>query len=91
MLIQICCKDQNVVNINYNFTRTDFLSEDLIHHTLERGWCIAQTKLHNKWLIETMVSNKCSFMLITFSNSDIVKAPSDIHFGEIFGALETVD
>ncbi|KAF8311906.1 uncharacterized protein EI90DRAFT_2952607 [Cantharellus anzutake] len=54
------------------------VSENVIHHRLEGGRRVAQSKEHYHWLKQPSVSGKGSCPLIPFFDADVVESPSQI-------------
>src|SRR6202035_568387 len=48
-------------------------------------------KEHNQRLVEASISSECRLPFIPNLHADIVKAPTDIKFGEVLSPLELVD
>ena len=46
---------------------------------MESGWCVSETKRHNKPFKGTITSAECGFPFITFSNADKVIGVSEIN------------
>jgi hypothetical protein len=46
--------------------------EDLIHHSLEGGWTIGETKVHHEWLEEALVCMESGLPLIALLDTDII-------------------
>jgi hypothetical protein len=61
--------------------------EYLIHHSLEGGWTIDETKAHHKWLKEASVCTDGCLLLIALSDVDIIVSLVHVKLGEIVYAL----
>jgi hypothetical protein len=62
-----------------------------IHHSLEGGWTIGETKVHHKQLIQASVCAEISLPLIALSDTDIIVSPAHVELGEIAHTLEVMD
>src|SRR6266436_9490352 len=60
------------------------VDEDVIHHHLEGGQQVAQSKEHGEWLKESSVHGEGCLPLIPFFQLDIVEAPTEVQGGEPF-------
>ena len=52
---------------------------------------VTQQGLHDSGFEHPLVGDEGGFVLVTFSNTDIVVSPMDIKFGEEFGVLGIVN
>src|SRR5260221_5224492 len=68
--------DEDVVHVANGFIAIDKGAEDVVHHHLEGGWRVAQSKEHDKQLEESSVCGEGNLPLISFFQSYIVKAPT---------------
>src|SRR5882762_8703340 len=91
MLFHCLCKDENVIQVDTDHTLSDEILENVIHHGLEGGWAVSETKEHHQRFRESSVGAECSLPFITFFDTDIVVPPSDIQLGEVSCALEMID
>src|SRR5258708_30712356 len=76
--------DEDVIHVTNGFIAIDKGVEDVVHHHLEGGWQVAQSKEHDKWLKESLVHGEGHLPLIPFLQSDIVEAPTEVQGGEPF-------
>src|SRR5258708_22036722 len=76
--------DEDVVHVANSFIAIDEGVEDVIHHHLEGGWQVAQSKEHDKGLEEALVHGEGCLPLIPFLQLDIVGAPMAVQCGEPF-------
>src|SRR3982750_1205089 len=91
MLRNILGEDQDVIQVYHNHTFRDHILEDLVHHGLEGGRTIGETKEHDKRFKETSVSAKGSLPLISFFDADIVETPMNVKLGEVARTTKLVD
>ncbi len=76
--------DEDVIHVANSFIVINKGVEDVIHHHLEGGQRVAQSKEHDKWLEESSVHGEGCLPLIPFLQSDIVEAPMEVQGGEPF-------
>src|SRR5271163_657501 len=91
MLLNGLGEDQDVIKVHTNNTFRDQILEDVIHHSLECGRTVGETKEHHQGLKEASVSPKGSLPLITFLHVHVIESPTDVKFGEITCTTKTVD
>ena len=48
MLVEIVSKDQDVVQIHHYLALLYQVAKDVVHHSLESGWCIGETEVHDR-------------------------------------------
>jgi hypothetical protein len=65
--------------------------EYLIHHSLEGGRTIGETKVHYKWLKQASICVESYLPIITLSDMDIIVSPAHIELGEVAHALEPMN
>src|SRR5258707_12353709 len=80
--------DEDVIHVANGFIAINKGAEDVIHHCLEGGQLVAQSKEHDKWLKESSVRGEGCLPLIPFLQSDIVEAPMAVQGGEPFCIAE---
>ena len=80
-------EDHDVININ-DYDIVD-VSENLVHHSLEHGGGVAESKEHDRGFIGSSVADKCCFPFITFLNPHVVVLK--IYLCEVLRSLELVD
>ena len=81
----------DVVQVDCDLALDDEISKDGVHEGLECSRGVRQAKEHDQWFEKTLVGGKGSLPLISFFDSDIVVAPTNVEFGEVLGPFETVD
>ena len=91
MLFDSFSENEYVVQVNHHNPFSYELLEDVIHHGLESGWAIGETKEHYQWFEETSVRSESSLPLIAFFHPNIIETPSDIQFGKALGTSELSD
>src|SRR5260370_24561044 len=80
--------DEDVIHVANSFIVINKGVEDVIHHHLEGGQRVAQSKEHDKWLEESSGHGEGCLPLIPFLQSDIVEAPMEVQGGEPFCIME---
>ena len=82
MLFFCLSKDEDVVQIDDYMSFMHKPSEGFIHVTLECGWGVGETKEHDRWFEESLISLESCLPLITFLDPDVIITPLDIKFGK---------
>src|SRR5258707_14482652 len=80
--------DEDVVHVADGFIAIDKGAEDVVHHCLEGGWRVAQSKEHDEQLKESLVHGEGRLPLIPFLQLDIVEAPMEVQGGEPFCIMQ---
>src|SRR5258705_12130725 len=80
--------DEDVIHVANGFIAIDKGAEDVIHHHLEGGWRVAQSKEHDERLKESLVHGEGHLPLIPFLQLDIVEAPMEVQGGEPFRIVQ---
>src|SRR6266436_6847293 len=70
--------DEDVVQVANSFIAINKGVEDVVHHHLDGGQQVAQSKEHDEWLKESLVHGEGCLPLIPFLQSDIVEAPMEV-------------
>ncbi|KAG5349175.1 hypothetical protein C0989_005447, partial [Termitomyces sp. Mn162] len=83
--------DENVIEVHAHYTLCNEVLEDVIHHGLEGGWAVGETKEHDEWLEQSPVGLEGHLPLISFLNVHIIVTPLDVQFSEVLHAPEVVD
>ena len=89
MFFQGLGENQYIIHVDGNYSFFDEFPEDIIHHGLEGGWAVAETKEHHQWFIEPPISSKGSLPLVSFSNANVVVTPANIKFSEVFSTFHS--
>src|SRR5260370_38061346 len=76
--------DEDVIHVANSFIVIDKGAEDVVHHCLEGGQQVAQSKEHDEQLEESSVHGEGHLPLIPFLQLDIVEAPMEVQGGEPF-------
>lgn len=91
MFGEVVAPDQDIVQINCYLAFDNEISEDSIHKTLKRCRQIGKTKEHDFWFKETAIGNKGGFPFVSFWDTDIMIALTNVKLSEDLGTLELVD
>jgi hypothetical protein len=91
MFLHCLCKNEDVIQVDADYTFRNQVLEYLIHHGLKGGWAVGETKEHNQGFEKSSVCAEGGLPLITFLDADIVVPLPDIEFGEIPRTLELVN
>ncbi|KAG6884182.1 hypothetical protein C0993_000584, partial [Termitomyces sp. T159_Od127] len=83
--------DEDVVKVYAHYTLHNEVPEDVIHHCLESGWTVGESKEYDKQFKQPPLGPEGSLPLISFLNVHIVVTPPDIQFGEVPHPLEVID
>ncbi|KAG5349506.1 hypothetical protein C0989_003360 [Termitomyces sp. Mn162] len=83
--------NEDVIEVHAHYTLYNEVLEDVVHHGLEGGWAVGETKEHNKWLKQSLVGLEGHLPLISLLNVHIVVTPLDVQFSEVLHTLEVVD
>ena len=82
MLFFCLSKDKDVVQIDDYVSFMHKFPECFVHVTLEGCRGVGETKEHDRWLEESLISSESCLPLITFLDPDVIITPSDIKFGK---------
>ncbi len=91
MLPQVLGEDQDVIKVNCHLAFGNEVTEDVIHHPLEGGGRVHESKEHHGGFGESLICMESCFLFVPLPNLDIVISPSDIKFHEVFGSAKLVD
>src|SRR5258707_12956989 len=80
--------DQDVVHVAYDFTTVNELTKDVIHHHLEHCRGVAQSKEHDSWFEQALVSPECGLPFITLLDPHVVEPPAEVKYSEELGTTE---
>jgi hypothetical protein len=84
-------EDEYVIHIDHDHSFRDEILENLVHHGLEGGRAVGVAEEHDQWLEKTPVGPERGLPLVSFLHLDVIKAPSDVKFGEVLGASKLID
>ena len=68
---------QDIVKVYGHATQQ--VRERQVHQTLEGCWCIHQTNRNNHILIQALRCQKCSFMLVTFADANLMVGMAKVY------------
>jgi len=81
-------KDKDVVQVDYHYTLSNEISEDIIDYCLEDGQAVGYSKEHYKRLKQTTVGVKDSLPLIVRFDMNVIKPLLDVKLGKVLGSAE---
>ena len=85
------CVNGQVVHIDGHPSLCDLPMEDHVHHHLESGWRVGESKEHNCRFKESFRSKECHFPFVSFLNVDIVVSPAYVKLSEEGAAGEAIN
>ncbi|KAG6892218.1 hypothetical protein C0993_004517, partial [Termitomyces sp. T159_Od127] len=91
VLLKHFCVDENVIKVYAHYTFSNEVPEDVVHHGLEGGQAISESKKHKKRFKQSPVGPEGSLPLISLMNAHIVVTPLDIQFCEVLCPSEVID
>src|SRR5258708_7660680 len=74
--------NEDVIHVADGLIAIDEGAEDVIHHCLEGGRRVAQSKEHDKGFKQSMVRGEGCLPLISFLQLDIVETPAEVQGSE---------
>ncbi|KAJ0469781.1 hypothetical protein HanIR_Chr14g0711641 [Helianthus annuus] len=83
IMMGCCCRavNQYVIKVNHNKpTQKGF--ENLIHKAHKGARSIRESKRHDKPFVKTLLGLERGLPLVTFINSDLMIATTEVDFGE---------
>jgi hypothetical protein len=81
--------DKYIIKI-YNHEVVDKSREYFINISLEYYWSISEAKRHHQIFEITVFGLESGFLLITFSNTDLIIYILEIEFGKLDGSCKSV-
>src|SRR5215472_12861183 len=91
VLFQSLGKDEDIIQIDHNDSFSYQLPENIVHHHLEGGRTVGESKEHDQGLKKTTIHPKGCFPLISRLNANIIESPMNVKLGEVLGTLELVN
>ncbi|KAG5733786.1 hypothetical protein E4T56_gene8207 [Termitomyces sp. T112] len=91
VLLQCFGVDENVVEVYAHYAFGNKVLEDVVHHCLEGGQAIGESKEHNKRFEQSPVGLEGSLPLVSLLDACIIVSLPDIQFGEVLHTLEVDD
>ena len=77
MLLFTRAEHQDIVKVYGHATQQ--VGERQVCQTLEGCWCICQTNRDNHILIQALRCQKCSFMLVTFADANLMVGMAKVY------------
>lgn len=84
-------EDEDIVHIYDDLAAGDKVLENAIHHSLERGRGVHESKEHNQGFEKASIGFKGAFPLVTLFHPNIVIPSAQIDFREDMRFLEFID
>ena len=82
-------EDHDVINVDdYDVFH---VSENLVHHGLERSRGVAESEEHDSGFIGSSVADERGFPFVSFFDLYVVVSPSKVYLCEVLRSLELVD
>ena len=91
MQLEVLGEDEDVVQVHKNVALIDEVPKNFVHHALEGGGGVAESKEHDGGLKQSSICSKRSLPLVSLPHSHIVVPPSNVQLGEVPGILDPVD
>jgi len=88
VLFKGLCKDEDIIQIDHNYTFQDEVLEDVVHHGLEGGGTVCEAEEHDKGFVQAVVGPEGGLPLFSFLYPDVVEAPPDVQLREVLGSAE---
>jgi hypothetical protein len=89
MLLSRFGKDENIIYVTQDKLAKEG-AKHIIHDALEGSWGISETKCHHSGLKVTKRCTKCSLVLITRSDANVVVARSEINGREVLCTMQLI-
>ena len=91
VFLEVVRKDQDIVHVDDDAEVFDLLDKNLVHHMLERGRGVGESKEHDEWFEQAVACDESWFPLVAFFDADIVESPSYVEFAEEFGVFDFIE
>ena len=83
--------NKDIVQIYYYHPFGDQIFKNCVHHCLEGGRAVGQSKEHHKWLIKASVGLEGCFSFVSVFHSDIVESPTYVQLSEVLSSLQLIN
>src|SRR5712671_709092 len=83
--------DGNVVHVDCYTPSVDEVSEDGVHHGLEGGGGVGETKEHDHRFVEPFVGDERCFPPVLRFDEYLVVTPLDVNAGELCTIVQSID
>ena len=91
VFLQVICEDEDVIQVDDDVPLVDEVPEDVVHHPLKSRRGVAESKEHDRGLVQTSIGPEGSLQLVAFLDANIVVAPSDVQLGEVLRIAKLVN
>src|ERR1700761_5407973 len=82
--------DEDIIHVDRYLPFSYEVCEYRVHKGLEGGRAVGHSKVHYFGFIQSAIGYYCTLPFISFSDTNIVIAPSDIKFGEVSCLCEPI-
>ena len=90
VLLQVVREDEDVIQVDDDVPLVDEVPEDVIHHPLKGRWGVAESKEHDRGLVQTSIGPEGSLPLVAFLDANVVVPPSYVQLGEVLRIVQLV-
>src|SRR5258708_1072051 len=80
--------DKDVIHVAYDFATVNELMKDVVHHCLECHGGVAQSKEHDSWFEQALVSPECGLPFIALLDPHVVEPPVEVEYSEELSTME---
>ena len=94
LVLDVSCRIpayEHVVHVDVKPSFADHISKDVVHHSLERSWGVAQSEEHYCWFEQSFVCFERCFSLVAVFNAYVVVFRAYVHLGEPGISFDLVD
>ena len=83
VFLQVICEDEVVIQVDDDMPLVDEVPEDVVHHPLEGRWGVAESKEHDRGLIQTLIGPEGCLPLVVLLDANVVVPPLYVQLGEV--------
>ena len=80
-----------IIHINLQPFLSYHVGKEVVHESLEGGWCVTGSKEHHSWFEESKDSDEGSFPLVFLMDTDLVVTPSNVECHEAGGIFDVIN
>ena len=88
MFVERLGEDENVVKVDDDHTLMDKVTEEFVHHGLERCGRIGETEEHDGRFEEAHIGAECGLPFVALLNAHMVVTPADIQLRKVTSTLK---
>jgi len=82
VFVEICEENQDVIQVYYEVSFFNLVSEDFVHHLLEGGRQVREPEEHDLQFEQPAIGFERGLLFVTWFDAYIVVAPTDIELCE---------